>query len=162
MSNKLPYRLYIESDVLHQEEVDSAAHCVEFIFKDMGIPFHSKVFDEAIGYAWHDLEKTWGYVQKADEIFASSSLYGLSGARTYVGAPPLMDGMMKIAYDKNITGKALYFLTNKEDILWDNISLVLLRRVFAKRNKLFCTSKESGLFVQLNIPELIMKVKNNQ
>lgn len=152
-------RLFIESDVLHQYEVDSCANCVEFILQDMGIPFIPAIFDKAIGYAWHDMDTTWEEILLHDEVFASSSLFGLSGARTYIGSPPLFDGMMKRALDNKVKGKSLYFLTHSDDILWDNINLKMLVKVFATKNKLYCTDKKNGLFVHINPHEIAKKYK---
>lgn len=158
-TTNIPTRLYIESDLLHEDEKDRSRNCVEFILQDMNTPFIPDIFNTMLGFAYHNMTQAWEAILAHDEIYASSSLYGLSGARVYVGAPPLFDGMMKLAVEKGVKGKSLFFLTHVDDILWDNIDFKLLKKAFAKNNKLFCTDEETGLFVQVNPADIIKKYK---
>lgn len=159
MSNNIPSRLFLQSDFLRDDQLDRAQLRVRYILRDMGLPFIKEVFDKAVGYAWHDFPATWKLILAHDEIYADSSLYGLNGKRTYVGAPPLMDNMMQYAFEQKVTGKSLFFLTTMEEILWDNINLSLFEKVFSN-NKLFCIN--SRRFEPVNIVELIKSYPNEQ
>lgn len=136
----IKYRIYLESDILHDDELISARRKVFLMLKKNKEPFLNDIFDEALDYAWHDLPKTWAAIKRADEIYANSSLMPLSG-NTYMGAPVIFNEMMKMALKENITGKTLIFLVSNENMKWDKrmIDLELMPKVFGKgKNNIFC------------------------
>lgn len=127
-------RIYIESDILHKHEYDSAKNTVELILEEMGEPFIPDIFDKALDFAWRDLEKTWTAVKEADEIYASTSLLPLAGG--YVGAPMIFDGMCERAVREKVIGKSVYVLRRFDDICWERIDIVLMKKAF-KKNELY-------------------------
>jgi hypothetical protein len=145
-------RLFIETDILQKDELHSAQRTVRYILEDQGIPSHENVFDEIIDRAWHEWERAWEAVKRADEIYGDSSLVPLSGFGTYTGAPVVMDVMMKKAIEEKITGKSLYFLRDFNDIEWEGIDYKLLKKAF-KKNKLFTLERGSNNdeFVEVDI-----------
>ena len=62
-------RIYIESDILHVDEIRNAQREVEEICEEKSAECIKRVFSEILDYAWHDLDKTWQSVKKADEIY---------------------------------------------------------------------------------------------
>lgn len=129
-------RLFIESDVLQSDELSTCQRTVYYILKDNGIEFSKDVFDEVKDFAWHEGKEAWEAVKRCDEIYAYSGLVPLCGYGSYTGAPVVMDRMMKLAIDENITGKSLIFLRKFDKINWDEIDIKLLKKAF-KKNKLF-------------------------
>ena len=78
-------RIFIESDILHDDEFRHAQREVANLLDDRGEKFdEDKIFDKALDFAWRDLEKTWAAVKEADEIYADSSLMPLVG-NSYMG-----------------------------------------------------------------------------
>jgi hypothetical protein len=133
-------RIYIESDILHVTEIRDAQREVRGICKAKSAEFIKRVFAEIIDYAWHDLEKTWAAVKKADEIYANSSLMPLSGG-SYTGAPVIFNGMCERAIKEQIKGKDVYILNSLENIEWYMIDIDLMRGAF-KHNNLFMYNDE--------------------
>lgn len=137
-------RLFIESDVLHEDELSSAQCSVALYLESQKIPYNEKyVFDETCDFAWHEADKAWEAVKRADEIYASSGLVPLCGYGSYTGAPVVMDVMMKKAIEEKITGKSLIFLRSFEDIDWQQIDMKILPKAF-KHNKLFTLEYQDG------------------
>lgn len=129
-------RLFIETDVLQQDELRSAQRKVSSILDRKGLQYSKEVFDETCDFAWYEADKAWDAVKRHDEIYGDSSLVPLCGYGTYTGAPVVMDVMMKKAIDEGITGKSLFFLRSYKDIEWDGINKKLAKKCF-KKNKLF-------------------------
>lgn len=152
-------RLFIETDVLHQSEFRSAQRKVSLVLDELCIPHTKEIFDEAVDFAWHEPEKVWEAVKRADEIYGDSSLVPLCGFGSYTGAPVVMDVMMQKAIDENITDKSLIFLRPFEEIEWDGIDYKLLPKAF-KYNKLFTIELDTNYkIVQVDIKKLVQKLK---
>ncbi len=148
-------RLFIETDDLDQREYRKAQRTVYRLLQGLEIP--DEVFDEVVDNAWHGAAKAWEAVQKADEIYADSSLVPSDGC-SYVGSPVVFNTMMEKAAEANIIGKKLIFLRELDDLEWDNIDMVLLAKVFVD-NEMF--TLEDEVLVKVNIPELIKEIGKN-
>lgn len=126
-------RIFIESDILHT----SALHCAQLevsrILEEKNVKHTTRVFSEVFDYAWHDLNKLWEAVKKADEIYADSSLMPLTGG-SYSGAPVIFNGMCERAIKENITGKDIYILNELKRIHWDMIKIPIMKKAFKKNN----------------------------
>lgn len=126
-------RIYIESDILHADEFRDAQRAVASLCKENGVKCIKRVFSEVLDYAWHDLEKTWTAVRKADEIYSNSSLLPLCGG-SYMGAPVIFNGMCERAIKENVTGKDVYILNNLKNINWYMIKIDVMQKAFEKNN----------------------------
>lgn len=124
-------RIFIESDVIHADELRNAQNTVRSLCDDKGSECTRRVFSEVLDYAWHDLEKTWIAVKKADEIYADSSLMPLIGG-SYMGAPVIFNGMCERAIKEGIAGKSVFILNSVKNIHWDMIQIPLMRKAFKK------------------------------
>ena len=113
-------RIYIESDFLHADEFRDAQRTVFDFCKDKKEKCVDRVFSQVLDMAWHDLEKTWKEVKKADEIYATSSFIPLCGNPS-MGAPVIFNGMCKRAVSENFTGKSVIILNKLEFISWNYI-----------------------------------------
>lgn len=131
-SSDFKRRIYIESDILSSTELRSAQRDVRNIIGDKSTASR-RVFNEILDFAWHNLEKTWVAVKKADEIYATSSLMPLCG-NSYMGAPVIFNGMCERAVKENITGKDIYILNSLEYINWYMIDIPLMKKAFEKNN----------------------------
>lgn len=120
-------RIFLESDILHEDEFRSAKRDARCIAEKNGEEF--KDFDEALDFAWHDLDKTWKAVKAADEIYANTSLMPLVG-NSYMGAPVIFNGMMERAIKEKVKGKDVYILRTLADIDWDMIEVKLMSKAF--------------------------------
>lgn len=139
-------RIYIESDILHADEIRSVKREVREICKKKSVKCIERVFSEILDYAWHDLNKTWGSVKKADEIYARSSLMPLAGG-SYMGAPVIFNGMCERAINEKVKGKDVYMLVSLEDIDWDMIDMSIMRKAF-KHNNLYVYNDEFSFEMQ--------------
>lgn len=155
-----PRRLFIESDYLTDHELDSVRMMVRWQLEDSGKKFIPDIFDEVVDYAYVESEKALKSVLRCDEIYASSSLYGLSGAYAYAGSPAVLDRLIRVAKDRVITGKSVFFLTKLNDILWDNVHKPTFRYVFQFRNKFYTTDGVDGLFKQMDPKAYFKSFKN--
>lgn len=145
-------RIFIESDILHDDEFRTAKREVRHILEDKGEEYVKDVFDEALDFAWHDLEKTWKAVKKADEIYASSSLMPLVG-NSYMGAPVIFNGMCERALKENITGKSVIILNVPKHIYWGMIDIPLMKKAF-KNNDLYMYDDEYEKLVKINVSKI--------
>ena len=148
----IPRRIYIESDILSESELISAKRSVRYICEDKDLEYIPNVFAEALDYAWHDLEKTWGAVKKADEIYASTSLIPLTGG-SYSGAPVIFNGMCERAVKENVTGKSIYILNELGNIDWGMIDIDVMKKAF-KDNKLFMYDEDYENMIEVNIEDI--------
>lgn len=128
-------RIFIESDIIHADDLRNAQRAVYDLCEEKGVPCTRRVFAEVLDYAWHDLEKTWAAVKKADEIYADSSLMPLFGG-SYMGAPVIFNGMCERALKEGIEGKSVFILNTMKNIYWDMIDIPLMKKVF-KKNSLY-------------------------
>lgn len=151
-------RIFIESDILQAHEFRDAQRTISGLAEDNGLKCVDRVFSEVLDFAWHDLEKTWKAVKLADEIYADSALMPLCG-NSYMGAPVIFNGMMERAIKEKITGKSVYILRPSKDIYWAMIEIKLMKKAFAK-NKLFMYDDKYDNLVEINIKELVTKLKN--
>lgn len=133
-------RIFIESDILRVDEIQSAQNAVEYLCESKGVKFVRRVFSEILDKAWHDLEKTWAAVKAADEIYADSSLLPLCGG-SYMGAPVIFNGMCERAIKEGVKGKDVYILNELKNINWHMIDLALMRKAF-KNNNLFMYNED--------------------
>lgn len=133
-------RIYIESDVLHADELSDAQETVLRLCKSKKVKYVNRVFSEVLDYAWHDLEKTWTAVKNADEIYSNSSLLPLSGG-SYMGAPAIFNGMCERAIKEGITGKDVYILNSLKHVSWGMIKIDLMKKAF-ENNNLFMYNDE--------------------
>lgn len=146
-------RIFIESDILHADEFQSAKWHVANLLEARGEKFIKKeVFDEVLDYAWHDLEKTWAAVKKADEIYATSSLMPLV-SNAYMGAPVIFNGMCERAIKENVTGKFVFILNTLDNIDWDMIDLKIMRKAF-KWNSLLMYNSDHSTMVNVNVSKI--------
>ncbi len=132
-------RIFIESDILQADELRSAQGDVADFIEKEGLKYVDRVFSKVLDAAWHDLEKTWEAVKKADEIYATSSLMPLSGG-SYMGAPVIFNGMMERAI---------------KNIYWDMIDMKLMKQAF-KNNELYMYDDKYNL-VKIDVS----KIKKN-
>jgi hypothetical protein len=128
-------RIFIESDIIHADELRGAQTDVYMLCKKMHKKCIKRVFSEVLDHAWHDLEKTWEAVKKADEIYANSSLMPLVGG-SYIGAPVIFNGMCERALKEGIDGKSVFILNKIKDIYWEMIDIPLMKKAF-KKNSLY-------------------------
>lgn len=128
-------RIYIESDILHADELHDAQRTVVRLCEEKSSKYIKRVFAEVLDLAWHDLEKTWEAVKNADEIYSNSSLLPLCGG-SYMGAPVIFNGMCERAIKENIKGKDVYILNSLKNISWHMIKIDLMKKAF-KHNNLF-------------------------
>jgi len=138
----MKYRIFIESDVLDESELRSVERRLYLINSDF------ERFQEILDFAWHDLEKTWASVKRADEIYANSSLMPLIGG-SYTGAPVIFDGMCERAIKQNVTGKDVYILRPQKDIYWEMIDIKQMKKAF-KNNRLFMYNEDRNI-IQVDI-----------
>lgn len=149
-------RIYLESDVLHASELRTAQLEVSSICEDSGQKYSRRVFQEVVEYAWHDLEKTWNAVKKADEIYSDSSLMPLIG-NSYVGAPVIFNGMCERAIKEKVTGKSVFILNELKNIYWDMIDVKLFKSAF-KKNFLYMYN-EAREIEQVDITKVVNELK---
>lgn len=147
----MKYRIYIESDILHEEEYRAAQGKAANIIEEAGADFIKEVFNEALDFAWHDLEKTWRAVKKADEIYANTSLMPLVG-NSYMGAPVIFNGMMERAIKENVKGKSVFIMRSIKDVQWDMIEVKLMKKAF-KHNDLYMYDENRNM-VKVDISKI--------
>ena len=138
--NKIKTRLFIESDILHKEELDSSKNHAELVLNNLKQPFIDDIFDTCIDFAWHNIPKTWDLVKKHDQIWADSSLMPLSGG-SYIGSPLIFNKMMEKAIEEDIRGKDVFILRQLKDIYWGMIDLKLIKTAFKHNNLYFVTEE---------------------
>lgn len=102
-------------------------------------------------------------LKKADEIYALSSLMPLVG-NCYMGAPVILNEMMKAAIAENITGKSFILLNSAKNIYWDKHmhNVKLLNKCFGKSKNNFLTVEyeDNGrILVPLDIKAVKAKLK---
>lgn len=149
MENKR--RIFIESDILHKDELMSVKRTVALLLEKRGDEFdENNIFDEALDFAWHDIEKTWLAVKAADEIYANSSLMPLIG-NSYMGAPVIFNGMCERAIKENVTGKSVIILRPLKDMDWEMIDFKLMKKAF-KSNELFVL--ENRVLVKVDVSKI--------
>jgi hypothetical protein len=146
-------RIYIESDILHASELERAQQTVMSLCEERKVNYIRRVFAEVLDYAWHDLEKTWNAVKRADEIYSDSSLLPLSGG-SYMGAPVIFNGMCERAIKEGITGKDVYILNSIKNVSWDMIEIAVMKKAF-KKNNLFMYNEDYEI-----IKVDVSKIKN--
>lgn len=122
-------RIYIESDILQADEFTSAQRDVYEYCKSLGLDVVDRVFSDVLDFAWHDLDKTWEAVKKADEIYATSSLMPLVG-NSYMGAPVIFNGMCEKAIKEGVSGKKVIIFNQLRSIHWDMIDVPLMKKAF--------------------------------
>jgi len=145
-------RIFIESDILHADEFRNAQREIASLVKEKGLKCVNRVFSQALDFAWHDLEKTWAAVKKADEIYATSSLMPLVG-NSYMGAPVIFNGMCERAVKENVTGKEVYILNQLKNIHWDLIDLKLMKVAF-KKNSLYMYDDDYENLIKVNVTKI--------
>lgn len=152
-------RLFIETDILKEEDLERAREKVSDILGREGIEYPDEVFDDTKDFAWHEMKEAWESVKRADEIYGDSALVPIVGG--YTGAPVIMDTMMRKTIEEGIEDKSLYFLQPYDSIWWQEIDWKPLGKAFAK-NKLFTMEFNNSEyeFVQVDIPKLIKNIKN--
>ena len=113
-------RLFLESDILHEDELRSTQRQVYFILKDLGEEFdEDTVFDTTIDYAWHKLDEVFEAVKFHDQIFANTSLMPLISGH-YSGAPVIFNEMMKRVIEEGVEGKEVFILRAYDDVEFDD------------------------------------------
>lgn len=145
-------RIYIESDILQATELYSAQRETFDFAEKKGLKCVDRVFNEVLDYAWHDLEKTWEAVKKADEIYATSSLMPLSGG-SYVGAPVIFNGMCERAVKENVTGKSVIIFNTLENIEWGMINMKIMNKAF-KNNDLYMYNEKYDNLVKIYVSKI--------
>jgi len=145
-------RIFIESDILQGHELRRAQRAVSGFAKDKNLKCVDRVFSEILDYAWHDLEKTWSAVKKADEIYADSSLMPLSGG-SYMGAPVIFNGMCERAVKEGLIGKSVIILNTLDNIYWDMIDLKLMKQAF-KKNDLYMYDETHENIVKIDVSKI--------
>ncbi len=152
-------RLFIETDVLHMDELDSAQIKVSIILDDKGLSYPESVFDETKDFAWHELDAAWESVKRCDEIYGDSSLVLLCGFGSYTGAPVIMNEMMKKAIEEKIEGKSVIFLRPMSDIEWGQIDRKLLLKAFKKNNLYTLEYDDKYLLAKVDIKKLLKETR---
>ena len=145
-------RIYIESDILQADELRDAQRTVADFAKEKGLKCVDRVFSEVLDFAWHDLEKTWASVKRADEIYATSSLMPLSGG-SYVGAPVIFNGMCEKAIKEKIVGKSVIILNQLKNIAWHMIDLKIMKQAF-KENSLFMYDDQYENLIKVDVSKI--------
>lgn len=146
-------RIFIESDILHDDEYRTVQGEVCNLLEENGEQFNEQnVFDEALDFAWHDLEKTWKAVKAADEIYANSSLMPLVG-NSYMGAPVIFNGMCERAIKENIKGKSVFILRPLSQIDWYMIDIKTMKKAF-KENSLFMYDEDYDKLIRVNVSKI--------
>lgn len=133
-------RIFIESDILHADELRSAQRDAHDLADKRGLKVVDKVFSQVLNFAWHDLPGTWEAVKKADEIYAISSLLPIIG-NSYTGAPVIFNGMCERAVKEGVKGKQVYILNQFKGIYWDMIDIKIMKKAF-KHNELYMLDEE--------------------
>lgn len=126
-------RIFIESDILHADELRDAQREVALLCEDRGVKYTRRVFSEVLDYAWHDLEKTWKAVKKADEIYATSSLMPLVGG-SYMGAPVIFNKMCERAVKEGVEGKSVFIFNTIRNTYWGMIDIPIMQKAFEKND----------------------------
>ena len=145
-------RIFIESDILKADELRSAQREAYDFAEKQGLKCVDKVFSDVLDYAWHDLEKTWTAVKKADEIYATSSLMPLTGG-SYIGAPVIFNGMCERAVKENVTGKSVFILNALDNIHWDMIDIKIMKKAF-KDNDLYMYDENHDNLIKIDVNKI--------
>lgn len=149
-NNAIKRRIYIESDILQANEFRRAQRAVFDFVTGSNIKCVERGLSDVLDFAWHDLEKTWAAVKKAEEIWTISSLMPLSGG--YTGAPVIFNGMCERAIKEKITGKSVIILNKLEYISWGMIDIDVMKKAF-KKNSLFMYNDNYELF-KVNVSDI--------
>ncbi len=144
-------RIYIESDILHADELGDAQNTVECLCDEKKVKYVRRIFSEVLDFAWHDLERTWASVKRADEIYSNSSLLPLSGG-SYMGAPVIFNGMCERAIKEGVTGKDVYILNSFKNVSWGMIKIDLMKQAF-KNNNLFMYNDDYDM-IKINVSKI--------
>lgn len=145
-------RIFIESDILHADEFRDAQREAFSFANDKGLKCVDNVFSQVLDYAWHDLEKTWEAVKKADEIYATSSLMPLTGS-SYTGAPVIFNGMCERAINENVKGKSVFILNSLTNIYWDMIKMDVMKKAF-KENDLYMYDENHDKLIKIDVSKI--------
>lgn len=145
-------RIFIESDILQADEFRNAQREVSDLAKSKGLKYVDRVFSQVLDFAWHDLEKTWDAVKKADEIYSDSALMPLVG-NSYMGAPVIFNGMCERAIKENVEGKSVFILRSLKDIHWDMIDIKLMKQAFRK-NSLYMYDDERENIIKIDVSKI--------
>lgn len=145
-------RIFIESDILQADEFSGAQREAYDLAKENGLKCVDKVFSEVLDYAWHNLEKTWEAVKKADEIYADSSLMPLSG-NSYNGAPVIFNGMCERAVKEKLTGKKVIILNSLKNIYWGMIDIKMMKKAF-RDNDLYMYDDNHDKLIKVDISKI--------
>ena len=152
-------RIFIESDVLDEEDLRSSQRAASYFMEESGEKFREEVFDEVITSAWHHLDETWQSVKNADEIWANTSLMPLIG-NSYMGAPVIFNGMMERAIKENVSGKSVFITRSLSSIDWYMIKVDLMSKVFDK-NKLFAYDENTKM-TEISMKQIRKIAKDNK
>lgn len=145
-------RIFIESDILQADEFRSAQREVSDLVERRKLKCVDRVFSQVLDFAWHDLEKTWDAVKRADEIYSDSSLMPLAG-NEYMGAPVIFNGMCERAIKENVKWKSVVILRSLKDIYWDMIDIELMKKAF-KKNSLYMYDDERENIIKINVSKI--------
>lgn len=135
-------RIYIESDILQAAEFRNAQREAFEFAENNGEKCVDKVFSDVLAYAWHDLEKTWSAVKRADEIYATSSLVPLGGGQ---GSPTIFNAMCKKAIAEGVVGKKVVILNRLENVCWDYIDIKAMKKAFTDNDLYMYNESYDGL-----------------
>lgn len=153
-------RIFIDSDIVQEDELRTAQRRLSLIFEKSNIPYVDNVFDGVVDFAWHEADKAWTAVKSADEIYANSSLIPLCGYGSYTGSVVVMDVMMQKAIDEDVRGKSIYFLRSYDNIEWEGIDMSLIDKAF-KHNFIYTLEfNDDYKFEQVDIDKLIKRYKS--
>ena len=148
-------RIYIESDILKSSELRSAQRKASHFAEQRGLKCTDRVFNEVLDYAWHDLDKTWKAVEKADEIYATSSLMPLTGG-SYIGAPVIFNAMCTRAVKENVTGKSVIIFNTLDNIDWYMIDMQIMKKAF-KNNDLYMYDDNYENIIKVDVKKIKAK-----
>lgn len=141
-------RLFLESDILIEDELGTCQCTVELIHKKKGITIDNpEVFDVVIDKATWRLKEVWDAIKDCDEIYSNSSLLPLGGS--YNGSPLILDKMCENCIKEDIRGKSLYFLVPIKSVSFGWIDLSNLKMALT-HNKLYAINHDTWEFDEIN------------
>lgn len=156
-------RLFVEIDKTNEHnEWELSCHknsCRRIC--DRSMPDTEKQKDEK--FWWKTVDnarfqpKLFEYIQKADEIYMSTSIMPLVGG-TSIGSPETWHAMLQAAAKTGLSGKKVFISRPHDDIYWENLDHKLVSTVF-KNNELYTISPDDRTWVKEDIKKLVKEIK---
>ncbi len=135
MENKT-YRIYLEIDT--DDDIIETNGRLVCLLNNIDVDQKDTIFDEIICEAGSSIAEVWEAVQKADEIYCSTSLIP---QYTTIDSPTLFNNLLYQAHKAELKNKKVFIMRRMNSIWWEKLRLDLLD-VFDV-NELYCFSDAS-------------------